>query len=267
MNIAFWSEARGCGTTSSMAAVASVCSNAWNMKTVLMQSRHQEGDLCEKLEAVPSLGMVSEDGPSRALDGLDYLLWQAKNKKLTDTVVFDSMIPVVKERMYYLPQSRYRKPRVYARSLKQGMCQVIRYAQQISDVTFVDCGSGRNELADLLLAKADVVVVCLRQERSSLECYFEKRHVFPGKVIYLVNQYQQESMYNRAYLMRRYRIEEDELGVIVHNSIFRHASDKGRTERFVRRHIRGTSLENQYSFMQELMQTTRLILKRAGIEG
>ena len=112
MNIAFWSEDRGCGTTSSMAAVASVCSNAWNLKTILMQSRHQDGDLWEKIETAP-LGMVSEDGMSRVLDGLDYLLWQAKNKKLTEAAVLDSMIPVVKERMYYLPQSRYRKPRVY----------------------------------------------------------------------------------------------------------------------------------------------------------
>ena len=73
LNIAFWSEDRGCGTTSSMAAVASVCSNAWNLKTILMQSRHQDGDLWEKIETAP-LGMVSEDGMSRALDGLDYLL-------------------------------------------------------------------------------------------------------------------------------------------------------------------------------------------------
>lgn len=266
MNIAFWSEDRGCGTTSSMAAVASVCSNAWNLKTILMQSRHQDGDLWEKIETAP-LGMVSEDGMSRALDGLDYLLWQAKNKKLTEAAVLDSMIPVVKERMYYLPQSRYRKPRVYARSLKQGMWQIIRYAQRVSDVVFIDCGSGRNELAEIILAKADVVVICLRQERGSLERYFGKRHAFSGKVIYIVDQYQQESMYNQAYLRRVYRIGDDELGVIPHNSIFRHASDRGRTERFVRRHIRGTSLENQYYFMQELMQTTRLILKNAGIEG
>ena len=44
MNIAFWSEEAGSGMTSSMAAVASICSDVWNIKTVLLQSRNQKGD-------------------------------------------------------------------------------------------------------------------------------------------------------------------------------------------------------------------------------
>ena len=49
VNIAFWSEEAGSGMTSSMAAVASICSDVWNIKTVLLQSRNQKGDLYQKL--------------------------------------------------------------------------------------------------------------------------------------------------------------------------------------------------------------------------
>ncbi len=267
MNIAFWSEEGGCGTTSSMAAVASVCSDAWNMKTILLQSRNQEGDLWKKLGTVQKNRMVCKDNAYPALNGLDYLLWQAKNKRLTDAVMLDSMVPVVKERMYYLPQGRDTKSRVYPQSLKVSMCQIVRQAEQLSDLTFIDCGSGKNELTDALLAMSDIVVVSLPQNRSSLESYFVKKYIFSEKVVYLMNCYQQDSACSRKDLTRLYRVREEDLGVILYNPIFRHASDKGRTERFVRRHIRGASVENQYEFMQELMQTTRLILKHIGIEG
>lgn len=264
MNIAFWSEEDGCGTTSGMAAVASVCSNAWNMKTILMQSRNQEGDLRKKLDGTPLSGMVREESSYYALDGLDYLLWQEKNKKLDEAMVIDSMVPVVKERMYYLPQGERKKPRVCSEELKGAMWHIVRQTEQLSDLTFIDCGSGEDELSEHLLSQADAVVVNLSQERQNLDAYFQKRHAFGGRVVYLVNQYQQESIYNRKNLNRLYRLQEGELGVIPLNPLFRHAVDKGKAERFIRRHIRCSALDHQYYFMKELMQTTHIILKAAG---
>lgn len=265
MNIAFWSEEDGCGTTSGMAAVASVCSDAWNMRTVLIQSRNQEGDLHQKLGTAPVAGMVREESQNTMLDGLDYLLWQARNRKLTRAMVADSMVSVVKGRMSYLPQGMHRVPRVCQAALKESMWQVIRRAEMLSDITFIDCGSGEDELSAYILSKADAVVVCISQEKQNLDAYFRKRHAFRGKVIYLVNLYQAESIYNKKNLNRLYRIGEDELAVIPRNPVFRHASEKGKAERFIRRRIRCITLDQQFYFMQELMQATNLILKAVGV--
>lgn len=267
MNIAFWSEDDGCGTTSGMAAIASVCSDAWNMRTILMQSRNQEGDLRRKLTGTPLTGMVREESSYYALDGLDYLLWQEKNRRLNEDMVRESMVSVAKERMYYLPQGERKKPQVCNRDLGGAMRQVIRHAENMSDLTFVDCGSGEDDLARELLYQADVAVVNLPQERQCLDSYFQKSHVYQGKVIYLINRYRQESMYNRENINRIYRVEQETLGVIPDNPIFRHASDKGKVERFVRRHMQCGVLDSQYYFMQELMQSALLILKAAGIAG
>lgn len=268
MHVVFWSEEDGCGMTSSMAAVASLCSNAWNMKTILIQGRNQEGDLTDKLETDISSRIVREAGPcDQRLDGLDYLLWKAKNRKLDQEAIADSVASVIRGRMYYLPQAAYRKPRVYPQALKEGMWQVIRQAEQFSDLTFVDCGSGADELSAYLLQKADAIVIHLSQERQNLDAYFQKRHAFRGRVVYVINRYQQESIYNRKNLNRLYRIPEDSLGVIPHNPIFRHASDRGKVERFVRRHIRRTALENQAYFMQELTRTAGMVLHAAGAQS
>lgn len=264
MIIAFWSEEDGCGTTSGMAAIASVCSDAWNMKTVLIQSSNQEGDLCHKLGVQPLPETVREGSAAQVLDGMDYLLWQAKNKKLTKAMVRDNLVPVAGKRMYYLPQGQYRKQMAYPMAVKQGIWQIACYAGKLSDITFIDCGSGKDELSAFLLSRADAVTVCISQERQNLDAYFQGRHSFGGKVAYLVNQYHQESIYNKKNLNRIYRIDEKELAVIPHNPVFRHASDKGKAEKFIRRHIRGITLDYQFYFMQELLHATDIILTAAG---
>lgn len=267
MNIAFWSEDDGCGTTSSMAAVASVCSDAWKLKTILLQSRNQQGDLHRKLENTILPVTMREESSYYALDGLDYLLWQEKNQRLTESVLLESMVPVVKERMYYLPQGERRKPMVYSRELGDAMDHIIRQAEQLSDITFIDCGSGEDELSGHLLQQADIVVVNFSQERHCLDAYFQNYHKYHGRVIYIINQYQQESIYNRKNLNRLYRLEEEELAVIPANTFFRHACDKGRIERFVRSSMQLSVFNEQHYFMQELKHTALLILKAAGLAG
>lgn len=256
MNIAFWSEEDGCGTTSGMAAVASVCSDIWKMRTILIQSSNQEGDLCQKL----GIGTQAEKM-------WDALYGLAGDKRLTAAVLAEYMVPVVRGRMYYLPQGEYKKRKKYPEAVKEGMRQVVHSAEQMADLTFVDCGSGRDEMSDFLLAQADVVVVNISQERQNLDAYFQDRHIFRGNVIYLINQYHQESIYNKKNLNRLFRLREEELAVIPNNPVFRHVSGKGKTERFIRRHSCCRTFDHQYYFMQELMQTTEMILKAARLTG
>lgn len=263
MNIAFWSEEDGCGTTSGMAAIASACSDAWKMRTILIQSSNQEGDLCQKLGA----GIQAEKMCYGQDDGGDALYGLTGNKRLTAAELAERIVPVVRGRMYYLPQGEYKKREKYPQAVKERMRQVIHSAEQMADLTFIDCGSGRDEMSDFLLAQADVAVVNISQERQNLDAYFQNRHIFRENVIYLINQYHQESIYNKKNLNRLFRLCEEELAVIPNNPVFRHVSGKGKTERFVHRHICCRTFDHQYYFMQELLQTTEMILKAARFTG
>jgi len=263
VNIAFWSKEDGCGTTSGMAAVASVCSNAWKMKTILMQSINQEGDLRKKLETVPLCSAVFENHPYYALGGLDYLLWQEKNKRLDEAMVQNTIVPVGKEGVYYLPSGEGKKQQNCSKAQKEAMHRVIQLAENLSDLTFIDCGCRQDEWSEYLLGQADAVVINFSQERQALDAYFQNSHVFRGKVVYLINCYSQESIYNAANLSRIYRPQED-IAVIPHNPYFRHAGDKGKLERFIHRHIRGGIFDQQFYFMQELMHTAAVILRAVG---
>lgn len=268
MNIAFWSEEDGCGTTSGMAAVASVCSDVWRMKTILMQSSNQQGDLCQKLGAgIENVSAVQEEKMHYGQDGWEALYVLAQNQKLAAARLAEGMVPIVRGRMYYLPQGEYKKREKYPEAVKKGMRQVVHAAERMADLAFVDCGSGRDEMSELLLSQADVVVVSISQERQNLDAYFQNRHIFRGNVVYLVNQYHQESIYNKKNLNRLFRLREEELGVIPNNPVFRHACAKGKVERFIRRHTHCSTSDYQYDFMQELVRTAGIILSAAGIAG
>lgn len=264
--VAFWSEEDGCGITSGMAAVACVCADVCRQKIVLLQSRNQEGDLCQKLgNGTRAKVFIREEDAYDRRDSWEQLLTPG-NRQLTKEQLFACMVPVVRGHMYYLPQGDYKKREKYPGYVKEGMRRMIRLAEQICDLTFVDCGSGRDDLSEFLLSMADVAVIGISQERQNLDAYFRNRHSYRGNVVYLVNQYQQESIYNKKNLNRLFRLGEEELTVIPNNPVFRHVSDRGKTECFIRRHMPCGLFDHQYYFMKELMQTTDTILKAAGYE-
>ncbi len=240
MNIAFWSEEAGSGMTSSMAAVASICSDVWNIKTVLLQSRNQKGDLYQKLGA-GSFG------------------WH-------DRITADRLVTVRKGRLYYLMQPDYAKQQQYPEFFKKSMQRLIQRAEQFAELAFTDCGSGEDALSADILSRADVSVINISQGRRHLEQFFQKRHACSGRAVYLVNQYHQESVYNKQYLNRQYRIPKEALAVIPGSQFFRYASDNGKAERFVLKYARCMKMDGQSYFMQELVHAADLILNSAGFE-
>lgn len=266
MTIAFWSEEDGCGMTSAMAAIASICSDVWNLRTILVQSRNQSGDLCKRLGNPASVPMMQKeclDHGEPVTDIWDELFWLLKKHRLTRTMLLHCMVPVVKGRLYYLPQGEYQKQPTYQPSVKDGVRQVIRCTEQLSDLTMIDCGNGTDSLSAYLLAQADAVVIGISQERQNLDAYFQNRHVFSGNVIYLVNAYHPESIYNRNNLIRIYRLPNEELAVIPYNPVFRQVSEKGKIERFICRHMHDKVFDRQFYFMQELMHTAGMVLRAA----
>lgn len=260
MKIAFWSEEDGCGTTSGMAAIASVCAEAWNKRIILFQSGNQEGDLSRRL----GTGKSKNNSEAFTQDSWEELCWLAKRGKLTKAVLLSYLVSSARGRIYYLPQGEYKKQDSYPKQDQIGIGTVLSFAEQMSGMAFIDCGSGKDQLSEYLLSQADVVVVTISQERQNLDAYFQRRHAFRGKVIYLVSPYYEESLYNRKNISRLYRIGEEELAVIPYHPVFRHMSERGKIERFVRRQVRTAALEGQYDFSKELMHTAELVLRAAG---
>lgn len=267
MTIAFWSEEDGCGMTSGMSAIASICSDAWNLKTILIQSRNQSGDLYKRLGAAASVPMTHKgclQDSCPVYDIWDELFWLLKKRKLTQSILLHCMVPVVKGRMYYLPQGEYKKQPAYPPSVKEGIRQIIRFTEQLCDLTLIDCGNGTDSLSSDLLSHADAVVIGISQERQNLDAYFQNRHVFPGNIMYLINPYHPESIYNKKNLNRIYRLQDEEVAVIPHSPVFRQVSEKGNIERFICRHLHGGIVDHQFYFMQELMHTAGMALRAAG---
>ncbi len=154
-------------------------------------------------------------------------------------------------------------PLAVQQHVQDGSLSVCR-EPQAGCITFIDCGNRRDVLREHLLAQADAVVLNVSQEHHNLDAYFQYRHVFHRRTVYLIHQYHQGSIYNKNNFKRLYRIDEESLGIIPHDPFFRYACSRGTVQEFVRGYIHCGILDHPFYFMQELIRSAYLILKAAG---
>ena len=267
MKIVFWSESNSCKTTANMAAIGSMCSLLFPYQNILMQNRTGPGGLDFIFQPGKHIGFVQEESAYYALEGMDYLIWQEQNHRLDRDSMREGMVPVLDRKLFYLPSGKREKPRLYPKETGALQYEVIKKMEEFSDITFIDCGDLEDDLTEKLLKSADVVVVNLSQSKEALDSFFIKHHPICGKIIYLINNYDFNSVYNRKNLNRIYRISEEQLCVIPINQKFETACIAGKLDVFLKKQVNNRNSRQNKMFMKELLWSTHLILKAAGLAG
>lgn len=283
MKIAFWSEEKKAGTTFNMAVVACASVLMYPLSIAVVSGSYHdedleknflgngEGLLPEQLQRrkymEPEESLLAEEPQEYFLtSGLDCLLGKDKRADLTEQVIKANMRQVIRNRMYCMPGSRKENQEWWYEDRHfERMNRVMEAVEDCFDVVFVDCGSRKDDFAQKMLRESDVCVLNMDQESELIGDYYRNPPRFQGKTFFLVGNYFKDALYTRKNLERIYRVEESALGAIPYNPQLQAASKAGRTEggvkRYIDRNMKGKSVE----FEQELMRTTRLILKQAGV--
>ncbi len=281
MKIAFWSEQKGAGTTFNLAVVAcaSVCLHPLSVAVV------SGGYYDEKLEQkffgcprnVSKISEITADyGQETVLaaetqefflsSGLACLLRKERIEDLTETVVKANMREVVKDRMYCLPANAGREYEWWYRDYKfVRMSRVLDAVESYFDVVFIDCGSRKDDYAKKVLEEADICVLNILQEADSIGEFYRSPPKFKGQNFFLLGKYFSNALYNRENLQRIYRMEENRLGAIPYNAQLHAAEQMGRITNFVEHSVGSGLREKDIEFEKELVRTTNLILKMAGL--
>ncbi|EOT21729.1 hypothetical protein C805_03808 [Eubacterium sp. 14-2] len=197
--------------------------------------------------------------------GLDSLLGRPK-EELTAPVIRDNMCQIIKDSLYCLPGSRKKEQEWWQEDpLFAGLKQVLHEVEHCFDVMFVDCGSRKDDVARNLLSEADVCVLNMNQESELIGEYYRNPPKFQGKTFFLVGNYFENGLYTRKNLERIYRVDPDVVGAVPYHPGLQAAGKNGRAgteiQKYLGKNIRGKSV----FFEQELIRTTRLILKLAGV--
>ncbi len=295
MRIAFWSEQRGAGTSFNLAvtACAAVCLHP--LSVAVVSGGYHDGELEQKFFGKAPNNMigyrqeamlVAEYGGEAATwakygqetmlmadtqkylvtSGLDCLLRKERPEELTETVVKANMRQVVKDRMYCLPTSARQEHEWWHRDCQfKRMNRVMAAVESYFDVVFIDCGSRRDDYAKKVFREADVCVLNMNQDAEVIGKFYRNPPEYKGKVFFLLGKYFEDALYNRQDLQRIYRMEERRLGAIPYNPQLHAAEQVGRIGQGIH-HYMGRNGEGQgMGFEKELVRTTNLILKLAGL--
>lgn len=233
MNIAFWGEEKGSGTTSNMLAVAEALAWEQGKKTAILPSGKEERDISECLERRKSGDVVMEDCTYYTLEGLDYLLAQQRRDGLDRQMVLSGMEVFGKERLLCMTTGRRLLSAYYPAEVHQVLERVMELMEGLVDYTLIDCGSREDEWTTEVIKDADLVVVNLRQSAKMLERFFLKYGGVAKRSLFLIGSYCRDSVYNRRNMERLYRVSEEQIGVIPYNQEFCQACSRGKLDRFM----------------------------------
>ncbi|MFG6382851.1 MAG: hypothetical protein K1V96_01165 [Lachnospiraceae bacterium] len=283
MKIAFWSEEKKVGTTFNMSVIACASVLMYPISIAVISGSYHDEDLERnflggkknsilrplskiKNEELENFILIAEQQEYYITSGLDYLLYKTQQENLTEQVIKENMRQVIENRMYCLPTSNLKEQEWWRRDkFFIRMEQVVKAIENCFDVVFIDCGSRKDDFAQKMLQEAEVCVLNMEQRAELIGDYYRNSHKFRGKTFFLVGKYFKDALYTRKNLERIYRIEEDMLGAIPYNAQMQDAGRVGKIENRIKDYIGNDIKGKSIEFEKELIRSTRLILKQAGI--
>lgn len=281
MKIAFWSEQQGAGTTFNLTVIACATVLLYPITVAVVPGGYHdeilEGRFFQTAESIFFPGIPAGDYGQTAVfvaesqeyfltSGLEYLLHQKNLEALTETLIKANMRQVLADRLYCLSASpRSEREWWYQDSLFMRISQVMSAVESCFDIVFIDCGNRQDDYAQKVLQEADLCVLNMNQGEEVIGEFYRNSPKTRGKVFFLLGKYFENALYNRRNLQRLYRMEEDKLGAMPYNPQLQAASQRGRIMDGVKCYIGSDLKGKNVEFEKELIRTTNLILKLAGV--
>lgn len=208
--VAFWSPNHGVGTTMDAVATALKVSMDNNLKSLLMHNQYIKSNM----ESAFLKNDEKQDILNFADEGIDAIARLAKAGDLTSEKFSNYTTNIIQDRLELLPGSS-RPNENFFKEISSTITNILLCAKDSYDLVFIDTNSGtRNDLTNKILEAADVVVVCLSQNKQILDSYFNKKE-YPkcfddeGKeVLLLLSKYDSYSKYSTKLISKSYKVEE-----------------------------------------------------------
>lgn len=257
--VVFWSPVAGqAGTTTNLIAAASCLGMEYSARLLLLG--HLRSEYAAVARAFYSLSEMDDKHTSDV--GIDSLLRLLQNRKLEPAMLRDYALPLLQDRLDLLPGSM--KPDDLFQDTSQTwltpLLQIARYAY---DLVLIDGGSGSTP--NRLWNEADILVVCLPQNRLLLERFFqtfESERTHERRTLFIIGQYDPHSRLTVKNLMRQFRGLRTAYPV-VHNSGWLDAVQYGDAINYWFRNQRIVRTHENYFFVQQVRQLAQVLTKSA----
>ena len=152
------------------------------------------------------------------------------------------------------------------RFVRPDIClQGLRQIEERVGLVFLDAGSGQDNRLERIFQAADVIIVNLWQNNNALDWFFKCRQIYSHKYLYVWDHYDKDSNCNASYIHNIYRVGRDQFGVVPCNPEFEKALSERNVLGFLLNNRGGGQNCRNDLFMEEVLKTTQMVLRKAGI--
>lgn len=265
--IALWGMQHGIGVTSATAALATFIGFEYDVRTLVSQPQRTDGDMERFFNK--TISQYNRQFFAIGGLGLDSLERVAKSSKLERDSVKNYTLMVERNRLDLLWGSeRLNRPQP---SSIESVNMIFRMAAEYYGISLLDARSEQeNEVSNSLIKEADLVIVCVNQNVSVLEKYFDaQQNQWPEALqekphLLLMTQYDPLSKYKIKNIANKYKFKHPIL-TIPYNTSFKDHMNDGDIKGFFARNRYISSNNENYYFIQEVGRAAKTILHEIGI--
>ncbi len=262
MEIAFWSPYHGqTGTTTTALAIGSMVAITNNYKVLLGHSHFERSTLERCL--IHQRQSNRDDIHSFNDNGLDALRRLAKNGRLIPEMVSDYTTPLFAGNRLDLLQGIAGFNSDEEAEEVNLLRKIFISAKSSYDLVLIDVHSGMHQsLTRKLLEDADMVVICLNQNKWLLEDFFHDQGtqtMLKGKkVLYHLSSYNSNSRYTAKNIKKLFNL--DEVIVTPYSTELMDACNTGTALDFFMRHIGSAKKDRYYPLMSTMTASAQTFL-------
>lgn len=262
MKVAFWSNSRGVACNTTHLACVSIWHALINpmSKSVIFEN-HKSGCGIERMLYRP---LATERQLYYRSGGLGALLRSISSGESPSMLEMDWMADrYIGERLLYFPIGADLGPEQLNFHLDLNLVDVLGFLEKRMNVVWMDLQTAA-PTNRAILSLADVVVISLTQNRTSLERIFKNHRDIHEKSFYLLGNYDAESDLTIERISDEYRIPPERIAAIPHNAAFMDAISKGMLIPFLMRCFHCERDDVLYDFATTLGQVAAKVLGFVG---
>lgn len=263
MKIVFWSPVPGqCNTTSSLLAIASNMTIQEHKCTRILSSNFNNHSIQTAFSGFDQDANVMN---AATRYGVDALFRYARATSITKAEV-DSAAFNLNPKLSFYPSPSSKDVDYNEKIMCETYPKIIEALDENSDYVFIDTKSGASKLNQLILTSADVIVICLNQNRGSLEKYFSEFNFNSEKIFVLLTDYDREQKFSMKNIRKRFKsLKSSNSAVLPHCSAFSDALNAGKLFNWLVINKECKSSSINYSFVKEMNLVTKKLAKFTSI--
>ncbi|MNW32599.1 hypothetical protein D3C74_95440 [compost metagenome] len=267
--IVCWSPVSGqAGATSNLMAVAALLGLEYTARSVLFG--HTASSFAALEQGFTRTSWQQGDLLSGTDMGVDALLRLVQNQKLQPSKIYNYTLPLLKERLDMLPGSE-RTDESFMLTAMPWLTAMLDMAKRAYDLVLVDGGCGaRSAWTMKLLQEADVLVICLPQNKLVLQQFF--RHVSmqelleSKKHLLVFGQYDRHSVWTAKNLLRQFGKQREVAYPISYNTGWLDNRQHGDALRYFNRNRQVGKVHENFNYVQEVRKVVQALINQCGLQ-